>query len=283
MIERFPNEFVAIHETNLSKPISYGFTVGAGWRKIIEAAVIALSKRNRISLRGELRIEEVTTRNGALSIIVSHSDERVQGILAAAEMMSALVCEACGNPGSPSLGSIAVRCNEHRRKAACDPERLITIFNAHVREGVADPAILATLENHEEEVRQCAVTLAYFIGTARGVVAEDRGIQPRLTGFQVSDDHLFSPWFEFSPGEQLKGVVEFCRSYVKQCQRSRIASGEDAGRLKLADPTEARSTQQEVGALFRPVIGQTGLSIASFLTLVCALGLLIDAIASRFR
>ncbi len=244
LIERFPSEFRAIHCGDVATPLAYGFTVGDGWQAVIEAAVIVLNKQNRLKLREDLRINDITTHKGELSIHVSIADDRVRGMIAAANIVSNLVCDVCGASGIPgSVGGQTAKCDEHRNVADADTTRVLTVFDKDVRAGVADPALLAGLRNYEDSVQQCVIALGYFIGSTRGRAAESRGVQPRLAGFTLSDERVLETRFEFDPGEQIRGFVEFCRMYIVICRKQEGLSADSArgthqvgnsvGRLKV--------------------------------------------------
>jgi hypothetical protein len=220
LIERFPSEFRAIHCGDVTTPLAYGFTVGDGWQAVIEAAVIVLNKQNRLKLREDLRINDITTHKGELSIDVSIADDRVRGMVAAASIVSNLVCDVCGASGMPgSVGGRTAKCDEHRNGADAYTTRVLSVFDKDVRAGVAEPVLLAGLTNYEDAVQQCVVALGYFIGATRGRAAESRGVQPRLAGFTLSAERVLEAHFEFDPGEQLRGFVEFCRMYVVICRK----------------------------------------------------------------
>lgn len=229
LIERFPSEFRAIHCGDVTTPLAYGFTAGDGWQTVIEAAVIVLNKQNRLKLREDLRINDITTHKGELSIDVSIADDRVRGMVAAASIVSNLVCDVCGASGMPgSVGGQTAKCDEHQKGTNGNAAQALTIFDKNVRAGVTGPSLLAGLRNYEGAVQQCVIALGYFIGATHGCIAESRGVQPRLAGFTLSEERVLEAHFEFAPGEQLRGFVEFCRMYVATCRKQEGLSTDEA-------------------------------------------------------
>lgn len=217
---RFPQEFAAIQEENFAASICRRVSVYDGWQQVVEATVLIFAKQNRVALNGELRIEDITKKDGALEINVTRDDDRVHGAIAAARLLSAMVCEKCGQPGVPQMGrNKTVSCAEHADGGEPDQARALSIFNATVREGVVEQRVLATLQNYDLAVEQCLVALAFFIGSTRGLEAERRGIQPRIVDFLISNERVLTATFEFDPSEFLRGFVECCRAYTLVCSR----------------------------------------------------------------
>lgn len=220
LIERFPSEFRTIHCGDVTTSLAHGLNVGDGWQNIVETAVVVLNKQSRLKLREDLRILDITTHTGELLIEVSLADERVRGMLAAARIISNIVCDVCGGFGRPvTVGGQTAKCDAHRTTTNGDTTWAFSIFDQDVRAGVVDPPLLAGLRNYEDAVQQCVLAFAFFIGATHGRTAESRGVQPRLIDFVLSNERVFDARFEFDPGEQLRGFVEFCRMYIVICRK----------------------------------------------------------------
>ena len=224
LVERFPTEFSAVIECDHNKRIFYGFNVREGWKRIVEALVLVVAKQNKVALGGRARFHEVSTFDGRLSVDVVDGDDRIKGAITAAAQLSEMVCNICGLPGAPRKGAIRTStCHQHARDAEVDEGSVINIFSRQVRDGVADQNLLIGLSAHDLAVEQSVLIIAHYVGSTRGLEAEEIGVLPRLVDLAVEDDGRFRPLFEFCANERLRGFVEFCRAYVALQNRKSTA------------------------------------------------------------
>lgn len=215
LVERFPTEFSVVIEGDHTKQISYGFNVRDGWKRLVQTLVIVVAKQNKVALEGRARFHDVSTFDGRLSVDIVNGDDRIKGAISAAVHLSEMICNVCGRPGAPRKGaSRTSACHQHARDAEVDERSIINIFNRQVRDGVADQSLLIGLSAHDLAVEQCVLIIAHYVGSTRGLEAEEVGILPRLVDLAVKDDDRFRPLFEFCANERLIGFVEYCRAYV---------------------------------------------------------------------
>ncbi len=289
LIERFPIEFSVVIEGDHKKRISYGFNVREGWKRIVEALIVIVAKQNKVALEGRARFHDVSTFDGMLSVEIVNGNDRVKGAIAAAVLLSKMICNVCGRPGAPRRGTFRTSaCHQHAKGTEVDEESIINIFGREVRDGVVDQNLLAGLSSYDIAVEQCVLIVAYLVGSTRGLDAEDKGVLPRLVDVVIEDDGDFTPLFAFCANEHLLGFVDLCRAYVA------LEGGRTTALIPTADKTILaggwfQSIRKKLAAIClgewlavkstykrHPV--ESSISIGLFFV---ALGLFLDALISR--
>lgn len=108
----------------------YGFTCGDGWFELIRRLLLlALFREGGYPVAsaapvtwGAFHVIQVKEKFGALRFYYDGGDREFAGAVSLAEMMSAVICEDCGKPGTKRnirnwLCTLCGRCATKRRKA----------------------------------------------------------------------------------------------------------------------------------------------------------------------
>jgi len=96
-----------------------GFHVDDGWLPMIDnlcrivddhlkndprSYKVVDAEKHKCRMRKEIYIDQVKEKFGTLRVYFNRSDEFIDGVVAATEAMSAIVCEKCGSPGTRRSG-----------------------------------------------------------------------------------------------------------------------------------------------------------------------------------
>lgn len=91
----------------------FGFECGPGWFSLVEKTLIKLARIAREDGLNRLRVRQVKEKFGGLRIYLSCSNDRVDAVVAAAQLQSLKTCDLCGGAVQtppPQTGWIVTRC-----------------------------------------------------------------------------------------------------------------------------------------------------------------------------
>lgn len=121
LCEKYPKIFADRYKPMTETAMCWGIECGDGWYNIIDQLCANIQshidwEESRGIAIPQVVAEQVKEKFGTLRFYVRGGDEYIDALIAMAESMSGVTCEACGKPGTTGgSGWISTMCEDHRK------------------------------------------------------------------------------------------------------------------------------------------------------------------------